>query len=138
MKESNSKAIRLWDVSPEAFLVMLRFMYGGDLELKDSTEMVSVLIPLLFLVDQFGVNYLHNECCKNIIQCLSEVIQALNAESLLFCFITKFCFNLYVGKVLCSPSRDLSEQLLSLFSVQMSISKCCSSVLLIDLELSNI
>ncbi|CAN6463896.1 unnamed protein product [Victoria cruziana] len=72
MKESNSKAIRLWDVSPEAFLVMLRFMYGGDLELKDSTEMVSVLIPLLFLVDQFGVNYLHNECCKNIIQCLSE------------------------------------------------------------------
>lgn len=72
MIESSSSDISFSDVSAEAFAVMLRFMYSGELEM-DRAEMGSLLIPLLVLADQFGVTFLQRECCKFLLECLSEV-----------------------------------------------------------------
>lgn len=71
MIESNSSDISLRDVSAEAFSVMLQFMYSGELEM-DSMETSSLLIPLLLLADQFGVTNLQRECCRCLLDCLSE------------------------------------------------------------------
>ncbi|XP_068646568.1 BTB/POZ domain-containing protein At2g30600 isoform X2 [Aristolochia californica] len=72
MKESNSSEIYLRNVHPNAFSAMLEFMYSGELNLKDDDEMESLLLPLLILADQFGVDCLHQECCKYLSECLSE------------------------------------------------------------------
>ncbi|KAL5713839.1 hypothetical protein ACHQM5_015881 [Ranunculus cassubicifolius] len=72
MCESNSSKIFLRDVSFEAFNVMLCFMYTGELHLDASMDVGTLLIQLLLLADQFGVAPLHQECCKIILECLSE------------------------------------------------------------------
>eukprot|EP00262_Sarcandra_glabra_P004504 TRINITY_DN15589_c0_g1_i2.p1 TRINITY_DN15589_c0_g1~~TRINITY_DN15589_c0_g1_i2.p1 ORF type:complete len:489 (-),score=69.87 TRINITY_DN15589_c0_g1_i2:1212-2678(-) len=69
MSESNSSEICVKDVSVEAYSAMLQFMYSGELEIKDRTDM---LLPLLLLADQFGVTFLHQECCKSLLEYLSE------------------------------------------------------------------
>uniref|UniRef100_A0A9I9DDE3 BTB domain-containing protein n=2 Tax=Cucumis melo TaxID=3656 RepID=A0A9I9DDE3_CUCME len=72
MSETASSEVYIRDVSPEAFQTMLKFMYSGELS-KDSTmESDVLLLQLLFLADQFGVSLLHQECCKILLECLSE------------------------------------------------------------------
>ncbi|OVA19556.1 BTB/POZ-like [Macleaya cordata] len=72
MCESNSSKICLRDTSVEAFTAMLQFMYTGELDMEDTSEMGSLLIQTLLLADQFGVAPLLQECCKTILECLSE------------------------------------------------------------------
>lgn len=74
MTESNSSDIYLRDVSAEAFLAMLQFMYSGELEMKDRNEINTLLLEILLLADRFGVTYLLQECCKLLLECISEVI----------------------------------------------------------------
>lgn len=73
MIESSSSEINLRDVSAEAFSIMLEFMYSGEL-VMDFKEMNPLLLDLLLLSDQFGVTSLQRECCKRILECLSEVL----------------------------------------------------------------
>ncbi|KAI9200663.1 hypothetical protein LWI28_011349 [Acer negundo] len=84
MIESNSSDIHLRDVSPEAFNIMLEFMYSGELSIEDSIDFGSLLLQLLLLADQFGVTPLHQECCKLFLECLSEdsvcpILQAVSS-----------------------------------------------------------
>ncbi|KAK1324541.1 BTB/POZ domain-containing protein [Acorus calamus] len=72
MIESCSSDVCLGDVSSEALSSMLQFMYSGKLEMKHEIEMDSLLVQLLLLADQFGVASLHRECCKAILECMSE------------------------------------------------------------------
>ncbi|XP_057974400.1 BTB/POZ domain-containing protein At2g30600 isoform X1 [Malania oleifera] len=72
MSESMSSNICLKDVSPQAFKSMLKFMYSGQLVLKDDVDDGTLLLQLLLLADQFGVTLLHQECCKMLLECLSE------------------------------------------------------------------
>jgi hypothetical protein len=72
MKESSTSDIFFEDVSAEAFFLMLQFMYYGELMVADS-DTTSVLVQLLLLSDQFAITILQFECCKRIMQCLSEV-----------------------------------------------------------------
>lgn len=72
MYESNSSQIFLRDVSYEALRVMLQYMYNGELDVDDTLDSGFSLIQLLLLADQFGVVPLHLECCKTILECLSE------------------------------------------------------------------
>ncbi|KAJ0260008.1 BACK domain-containing protein [Hirschfeldia incana] len=72
MSESHSSTIYLTDVSPEAFKAMLNFMYSGELNMEDNVNFGTELIHLLFLADRFGVVPLHQECCKMLLECLSE------------------------------------------------------------------
>lgn len=72
MSESHSSTIYLTDVSPEAFKAMLNFMYSGELNMEDTVNFGTDLIHLLFLADRFGVVPLHQECCKMLLECLSE------------------------------------------------------------------
>nr|AXY97686.1 BTB domain-containing protein [Populus tomentosa] len=72
MSESRSSEVFLRDVSPEAFKVMLEFMYSGELGLEDSVEFGTLLLQALLLADQFGVTLLYQECCKTLLECLSE------------------------------------------------------------------
>lgn len=72
MRESHSSKVCLWDVSVEAFNAMLEFMYSAELNVKENMEFGTILLQLLLLADQFGVTPLHQECCKMIIECLSE------------------------------------------------------------------
>lgn len=74
MSESHSSTIYLTDVSPEAFKAMINFMYSGELHMEDTMNFGTDLIHLLFLADRFGVVPLHQECCKMLLECLSEVI----------------------------------------------------------------
>ncbi|XP_042448788.1 BTB/POZ domain-containing protein At2g30600-like [Zingiber officinale] len=83
MVETSSSDIYLKDISAEAFLVMLQFMYTGILDM-DILETSPILILLLLLADQFGVTVLQQECCKRVIECLSEdivctVLQAVSS-----------------------------------------------------------
>nr|CAB3466660.1 unnamed protein product [Digitaria exilis]CAB3469147.1 unnamed protein product [Digitaria exilis] len=71
MKESSASNIFFKDVPPEAFLLLLQFMYYGAL--KVDTWDTSVLVQLLLLSDQFAITALQFECCKRIMECLSEV-----------------------------------------------------------------
>uniref|UniRef100_A0A6M2EQM1 BTB domain-containing protein n=1 Tax=Populus davidiana TaxID=266767 RepID=A0A6M2EQM1_9ROSI len=72
MSESSSSEVFLSDVSPEAFKVMLEFLYSGVLSLEDSVEFGTLLLQVLLLADQFGVTHLYQECCKTLLECLSE------------------------------------------------------------------
>ncbi|KAL1192782.1 BTB/POZ domain-containing protein [Cardamine amara subsp. amara] len=72
MSESHSSTIYLTDVSPEAFKAMINFMYSGELIMEDTMNFGTDLIHLLFLADRFGVVPLHQECCKMLLECLSE------------------------------------------------------------------
>jgi hypothetical protein len=100
MSESSSSEVFLSDVSPEAFKVMLEFLYSGVLSLEDSVEFGTLLLQVLLLADQFGVTHLYQECCKTLLECLSEVakpyitnnlIQKIFVESYL-CFVDTVCF----------------------------------------------
>lgn len=73
MLESKASAVSLCDISVDAFLALLRFMYGGKLEMEDETRIGALLVPLLFLADQFGIKRLHQECCNYFLEQLSEV-----------------------------------------------------------------
>eukprot|EP01018_Ginkgo_biloba_P004223 Gb_09011 [translate_table: standard] len=82
MSESNCSEVCLKDVSPEAFIAMLHFMYSGRLELDEIHDVGSLLLPLVLLADQFGIHLLQQECCEYLLECLAEV------GSLLHPFIT--------------------------------------------------
>ncbi|CAN4094082.1 unnamed protein product [Withania somnifera] len=72
MRESVSSMVCLKDVPVEAFKIMLEFMYSGELN-KEATEGINtLLLQLLLLADEFGVTVLHQECCKILLECLSE------------------------------------------------------------------
>lgn len=73
MSESMSSEVTLQDVPPEAFKAMLDFLYDGQLNEK-VIDSGSLLLQLLLLADQFGVTSLHRECCKMLLECLSEVV----------------------------------------------------------------
>lgn len=73
MSESMSSEVTLRDVPPEAFKAMLDFLYDGQLNEK-IIDSGSLLLQLLLLADQFGVTFLHQECCKVLLECLSEVV----------------------------------------------------------------
>ncbi|KAG6785575.1 hypothetical protein POTOM_007141 [Populus tomentosa] len=84
MSESSSSEVFLSDVSPEAFKVMLEFLYSGVLSLEDSVEFGTLLLQVLLLADQFGVTHLYQECCKTLLECLSEdsvcpILQAVSS-----------------------------------------------------------
>lgn len=72
MHESHSPRIVLRDVPFEALRVMLQYMYNGELDVDDTLDVCCSLIQLLLLADQFGVAPLHQECCKTILEGLSE------------------------------------------------------------------
>lgn len=72
MSESISSEVFLKDVSLEAFKIMLEFMYSGELNKEDTMDIGILLLQLLLLADQFGVSVLHQECCKTLLECLSE------------------------------------------------------------------
>ncbi|XP_057833935.2 BTB/POZ domain-containing protein At2g30600 isoform X2 [Cryptomeria japonica] len=72
MSESNCSEVCLGDVSPEALLAMLEFMYSGQLNFDEKQDMGSVLLPLVLLADQFGVYPLREECCEYLLESLSE------------------------------------------------------------------
>lgn len=73
MCETNSSMICLKDTSVEAFTAALQFMYSGELGLEDSSDTGSLLLQILLLADQFGIAPLLHECCKIILECISEV-----------------------------------------------------------------
>jgi hypothetical protein len=72
MRESSATDIFFGDVPPEPFFLLLQFMYYGKLKL-DTRDTTSVLVQLLLLADQFAITVLQFECCKRIMECLSEV-----------------------------------------------------------------
>ncbi|KAG6704623.1 hypothetical protein I3842_07G141300 [Carya illinoinensis] len=72
MSETMSSEVSLRDVSPEAFKAMLEFMYSGELDMEAIMGSGALLLQLLLLSDQFGVGLLHQECCKMLLECLSE------------------------------------------------------------------
>lgn len=72
MSESISSKVLLQDVPREAFKAMLEFMYYGELNKEDTMDIDTLLLQLLLLADQFGVTLLHQECCKTLLECLSE------------------------------------------------------------------
>ncbi|XP_056177373.1 BTB/POZ domain-containing protein At2g30600 isoform X2 [Syzygium oleosum] len=72
MAESISSEICLKDVSSEAFSHMVSFMYSGEINMEDGPNSGNLLLQLLLLADQFGVTLLHQECCKLLLECLSE------------------------------------------------------------------
>ncbi|XP_039805740.1 BTB/POZ domain-containing protein At2g30600-like isoform X2 [Panicum virgatum] len=71
MKESSASDVFFEDVPPEAFFLLLQFMYHGELKV-DTQDITSVLVQLLLLSDQFAITVLQFECCKQIMECLSE------------------------------------------------------------------
>ncbi|KAF2310202.1 hypothetical protein GH714_007194 [Hevea brasiliensis] len=72
MSESSSSKVSLSDVSPEAFKIMLDFIYSGEINLEDSMDFGDLLLQLLLLADKFGVTLLYQECFKTLLECLSE------------------------------------------------------------------
>lgn len=77
MRESASSMVCLKDVPLEAFKIMLEFMYTGELNKEATGGINTLLLQLLLLADEFGVTLLHQECCKILLECLSEVILRL-------------------------------------------------------------
>lgn len=73
MSESMSSEVTLRDVPPEAFKAMIDFLYDGQLNEK-IIDSGSLLLQLLLLADRFGVTFLHQECCKMLLECLSQVV----------------------------------------------------------------
>lgn len=82
MSESSSSDVYLSDLSPEAFTIMLEFMYSGVLHLEDAMDYGTILLQLLLLADQFGVSLLYQECCKTLLECLSEVANLISLTHL--------------------------------------------------------
>lgn len=74
MCESNSPEVCLRDVSPAALKAMLEYMYSGELSIEDTEDFGTLLLQLLLLSDKFGISFLHQECCKLLLECLSEVV----------------------------------------------------------------
>lgn len=72
MSESMSTEVCLKDVSLEAFKIMLEYMYSGEFNKENIMDIGILLLQLLLLADQFGVSALHQECCKMLLECLSE------------------------------------------------------------------
>lgn len=72
MTESVSSKICLKDVCFDAFKIMLKFMYSGEVNEDDAMDTDMLLLQLLLLADQFGVSLLHQECCKRLLEHLSE------------------------------------------------------------------
>ncbi|KAJ7966968.1 BTB/POZ domain-containing protein [Quillaja saponaria] len=72
MSESVSSDVSLKDVPPEVFEAMLEFMYSGQLNADVNMDAGALLLELFFLADQFGVTLLHQECCKLLLEYLSE------------------------------------------------------------------
>ncbi|KAL7127865.1 hypothetical protein ABFS83_14G279000 [Erythranthe nasuta] len=70
MTESIASKVCLKDVCFEAFNIMLDFMYCG--EVNNTMDIDTLLLQLLLLADQFGVSLLHRECCKRLLEHLSE------------------------------------------------------------------
>ncbi|KAK8646349.1 hypothetical protein V6N13_120139 [Hibiscus sabdariffa] len=84
MCESNSAEVCLRDVSPAALKAMLEFMYCGELRIEDNEDSGTLLLQLLLLSDKFGISFLHQECCKMLLECLSEdsvcpILQAVSS-----------------------------------------------------------
>ncbi|GFP78975.1 BTB/POZ domain-containing protein at2g30600 [Phtheirospermum japonicum] len=75
MTESVSSKICLKDICFEAFKLMLDFMYSGEINEDDVTDIDMLLLQLLLMADQFGVSLLHQECCKRLLEHLSEVFR---------------------------------------------------------------
>ncbi|KAL6606420.1 hypothetical protein ACP70R_042073 [Stipagrostis hirtigluma subsp. patula] len=71
MKESSASDVFFEDVSAEAFFLLLRFMYYGELKVA-SRDITSLLVQLLLLSDQFAITILQFECCKRLMELLSE------------------------------------------------------------------
>ncbi|KAK6939223.1 Farnesoic acid O-methyl transferase [Dillenia turbinata] len=80
MSESISSKISLRDVSPEVLKFMLQFMYTGEVNLEDTADAGNLLLQLLLLADQFGVTQLHQECCRTLLECLSEEWSSTNGR----------------------------------------------------------
>ncbi|KAL5201989.1 hypothetical protein ABZP36_012941 [Zizania latifolia] len=82
MKESSASNVFFQDVPAEAFFLLIQFMYSGELKV-DTQEVTPVLVQLLLLSDQFGITVLQFECCKRIMEFLSEdtVCSVLEAVS---------------------------------------------------------
>lgn len=74
MWESNIGEIVVRAVAPEPFMAMLRFMYGGYLDLEEKDENGTLLLPLLVLADQYAIQILQQECCMRLLDCLTEVV----------------------------------------------------------------
>ncbi|XP_022769367.1 BTB/POZ domain-containing protein At2g30600-like isoform X2 [Durio zibethinus] len=72
MCESSSTEVCLQDVSPAALKAMLEFMYCGELRIEDTEDFGTLLLQLLLLSDKYGISLLHQECCKMLLECLSE------------------------------------------------------------------
>ncbi|XP_050157203.1 BTB/POZ domain-containing protein At2g30600 isoform X2 [Malus sylvestris] len=72
MSETISPEVILRDISPEAFKGLLEFMYSGELSLEAAVDSGALLLQLFLLADQFGVTLLHQECCKKLLEYLSE------------------------------------------------------------------
>lgn len=72
MSESNASEVCLRDVSPEAFLAMVHFMYSGKLDMDEKQDLGSLLLPLILLADQFGIHLLQQECCECLFECISK------------------------------------------------------------------
>ncbi|XP_070028530.1 BTB/POZ domain-containing protein At2g30600 isoform X1 [Nicotiana sylvestris] len=72
MRESASSMVCLKDVPFEAFKIMLEFMYTGEINKEATGGINTLLLQLLLLADEFGVTLLHQECCKILLECLSE------------------------------------------------------------------
>lgn len=72
MSETLAEKICLKDVPLDAFCVLLEFMYNGGFSKEDTMDIGTLLLQLLLLADQFGVSLLHQECCKTLLECLSE------------------------------------------------------------------
>lgn len=72
MTESSSSEVYLSDVSPAAFMIMLDFMYSGKISLEDTMDFGSLLLQLLLLADKYGITLLYQECCRTLLECLSE------------------------------------------------------------------
>jgi|UniRef100_A0A803NJV5 hypothetical protein len=85
MSETNSSRVVLRDVSPKAFEGMLDFMYSGEVNLENTMESGAMLLQMLLLSDQFGVTLLHQECCKILLECLSEVVLPCQSNPILAC-----------------------------------------------------
>ncbi|KAL4557579.1 hypothetical protein LXL04_035762 [Taraxacum kok-saghyz] len=73
MSESVSSEVCLKDVSPKAFKIMIDYFYNGGLNLEDTIDTNILLLDLLLLADQFGVSLLHQDCCKTLLERLTEV-----------------------------------------------------------------
>ncbi|XP_031102612.1 BTB/POZ domain-containing protein At2g30600 isoform X1 [Ipomoea triloba] len=72
MKESFDSTVFLRDVHFEAFQTMLEFIYTGELKKEVTRDINTLLLHLLLLADKFGISLLHQECCKTILEHLSE------------------------------------------------------------------